>query len=205
MYVELLIVASLAQVGNAVVAIPPAPAPLARLAAGDAWSNARKMIEHEDTLINYRMTWLIAMQAGLFTAIGLFYQAFTKNSALTPAELIVLLVLTGVGTFAAWMSHCSLQAAHNQICHTAAYWRQNYESYNEATILDPKGKIYPAIIGDNNASGLEEIGTLVVFTRIWRGPIGLTKMLMCLWIVIAVSILCQYLFVRPPAAPKSLA
>lgn len=44
----------------------------------DDWQLVRAAIEHENTLVNYRLTWFCMLQGFLFTAFGVILDAWTK-------------------------------------------------------------------------------------------------------------------------------
>jgi hypothetical protein len=66
-----------------------------------AWKLARANIEHENNLVNQRLTWLLASQTVLFSAFGLLFLASAKTGELiNSAQVPVDILLTALGLFA---------------------------------------------------------------------------------------------------------
>src|SRR4051794_34104613 len=81
-----------------------------------AWKMARGAIEHENILVNHRLTWLSTSQAFLFSVFGLMFLASAKGELRGSAETVVPWVMTIVGLFALYI--CIVL----QIALSRAFW-----------------------------------------------------------------------------------
>ncbi len=68
-----------------------------------AWKLARSVIEHENMLVNHRLTWLYTSQAFLLSAFALLFLALTKNELDEAARIIVPWILITIGIFALYI------------------------------------------------------------------------------------------------------
>jgi hypothetical protein len=59
------------------------------------WKRVRSAIEHENQLINHRLTWLLSSQAFLFAAFALVFQASTKSDVNPDQKVFYQFVLAG--------------------------------------------------------------------------------------------------------------
>jgi hypothetical protein len=67
-----------------------------------AWKLARAAIEHENSLVNHRMTWFLGIQAFLFSAFVLIFVTWYKDEGKLGSFLIPPL-LAAVGLFAGYV------------------------------------------------------------------------------------------------------
>lgn len=67
-----------------------------------AWKLARSAIEHENLLVNHRMTWFLGIQAFLFSAFVLIFLAWYK-AELKTFEPLMAPLLAVVGLFAGYV------------------------------------------------------------------------------------------------------
>ena len=67
-----------------------------------AWKLARSAIEHENSLVNHRMTWFVASQAFLFSAFVLLFLAGSKGDLAIFAPLLPYF-LGAIGLFGAYV------------------------------------------------------------------------------------------------------
>jgi hypothetical protein len=73
------------------------------------WRSVRASIEHENQLVNYRITWLLAFEALLFGAFGILVKEYLeyvdKNNCRIPPPGLYLIALVGfvnIGIIAAF-------------------------------------------------------------------------------------------------------
>ncbi len=109
----------------------------------------RGYIEHEDTLINHRTTWLITIQSFLWATFGFSYQkkyemfvkiresAVCQNSfGLAPAEFNgFLFILAVVGFSTAFVSLISVSAAVSAIGELKKEWGTLAATWPDAVLL----------------------------------------------------------------------
>jgi hypothetical protein len=88
----------------------------------------RTMIEHENHLVNYRLTWLITLQGLLFAALGF---AWDKPNAW---QIIVVFCTMGIFTAASCL--VSLRYTQRAICRLEKWWCKNKpETYDGPEII----------------------------------------------------------------------
>jgi hypothetical protein len=100
------------------------------------WKRVRTAIEHENTLVNQRLTWLFASQALLLSGFGLIFVAFLNVELaasvhippvstyvpLVPYVSIILIVLAETGMYICLVVGVSLRAAFDQLCILTEWW-----------------------------------------------------------------------------------
>jgi hypothetical protein len=79
----------------------------------------RKLIEHENTLQNYRFTWFFASQALLFTALGV---AFDKSA-------FVVCVICAIGGLTALTAFFALRLCDLAFKALGQWWEKNLDTY----------------------------------------------------------------------------
>jgi hypothetical protein len=90
----------------------------------------RNYIEHEDSLVNHRTTWLITIQSFLIATLGLTYQALLeplsgKVEPITPRSLLFFqAALATVGFFTSFVAYLSLRAAGRSIRSIRRNWER---------------------------------------------------------------------------------
>jgi hypothetical protein len=93
----------------------------------DMFKLARSMIEHEDVLANYRITWLLVFQGFLFTA---FVGALNllKEPQVRPKRLLVagILVLLCIGIVSPLVAARAVWDAERQIQLVAQWWVEKH-------------------------------------------------------------------------------
>lgn len=93
----------------------------------------RQMLDHENTLINSRYTWMLATQSLLFAALGTFWLK----------DLLVEVMLCGVGMASTSSVGYSLYSANRSVRNLIEDW-ENYCNGN------PAAKNLPRIYGLRN-------------------------------------------------------
>lgn len=140
---------------------------ISNLNALDAFELARKLIEHENTLVSYRTNWFLAFQGLLFTA---YFQAV---SLLWKADVPVTRSRSNVLVFGLALSVCvsgvvsslvaafAVNAAASHISTISHWWTQMY----------PESSNYPALVGERGVTlGPIEVGGcgfLGAFAAVW--------------------------------------
>jgi hypothetical protein len=155
------------------------------------WGRARAMIEHEDELIHQRMTWLITINAFLFTAF--FFSQKSDNSAGIKAIAAYLsYVIPTIGFLVSLSVLKALVAAMNQLSYVARWWslRKATDPRNlKASSDDSLNLRHPQIVGF--AKG--PISHDLVITRVLPGIV------MAAWVAILGAISAPLLLEKIPA------
>jgi hypothetical protein len=60
------------------------------------WKRVRSALEHENTLTNHRLTWLLTSQGFLFAAFALVFEASTKNDVKPEIRVVYEWILGGL-------------------------------------------------------------------------------------------------------------
>ena len=81
----------------------------------------RQMINHEDTLINHRYTWMLVTQALLFAALGVFWP---EKALLMKVIICIIGLLTCVS-----IGH-SLRLSHRACTNLKKHWDDNNNNPN---------------------------------------------------------------------------
>lgn len=106
------------------------------------WKRVRSLIEHEDELINQRTTWLLSVNAFLFTSFFLSHKSdTTPDLAQLSTWLSLIIPLAGVSMSYAIMT--GIVAAVNQLKRTENWWLWRSQ-------LDPRNYKICADDCDNN-------------------------------------------------------
>ena len=144
--------------------------------APEAWELARRLIEHEDTLINHRMTHYLTTQGFLFAAMGLLANAGISSSK--GLFLWLALVASTVAVLTGLVALHSIRAAHHQIKFVSDWWYAKHRDVsaeaherNRASMEDWPGS-YPRIIGHMTA-GAAIHWLVIVLSASWLAIIGL--------------------------------
>lgn len=130
----------------------------------EIYSLYREKVVHEDTLVNWRTTWFVALQAFLFTALALSQGKFGE------LQLMANLALSCLGVVISIASFVSIVAAKEAVNKTVRKWRSSYkdpigERYLERGVrdyIDPLG-VLPAIKGAGSSSRIGLRGNLFSF------------------------------------------
>jgi hypothetical protein len=92
------------------------------------WRSVRASIEHENQLVNYRITWLLAFEALLFGALGIFvkeYLEYMKHVSMPPLRLyfIALFGFVNIGIIAALYIERYMRGAEDAHEALVKWWR----------------------------------------------------------------------------------
>lgn len=129
----------------------------------------REKVTHEDTLINFRTTWFVALQAFLFTSFALSLDKVPSEVAKITPFLFSLVGL--VVCFTTWKS---VQAAHDAIAKTTSKWKSKDHVDGDGNslgiavkdVVDPQ-RLLPAIKGAGSNTGIDRRGAM---SSIWLPP-----------------------------------
>ncbi len=107
------------------------------------WEIARGIIQHEDTLTNHRLTWLVTIEGFVFAAVGFCLKALieSERSASKPALWLIVLVLAVLGAVFPALMHIPIERAARQVFEVKDWW-------------DEKRANFPAIVGSRDGAGL---------------------------------------------------
>lgn len=78
------------------------------------YTHCRSIIEHENILLNHRMTWMWTLQGLLFTAASLFYK-FLKDSFPVITICLVGLITCISISYCLYKSHKKLNTLHDEV------------------------------------------------------------------------------------------
>jgi hypothetical protein len=90
------------------------------------WKRVRSAIEHENMLVNHRLTWLFASQAFLFTAFTLAFNAWSNPTTANREQFpFVLGIIEFVGFGTALLIWRGLFAAEKQLNRLDRWWHSS--------------------------------------------------------------------------------
>jgi hypothetical protein len=108
------------------------------------WKRVRSAIEHENQLINHRLTWLLSSQAFLFAAFALVFQASTKVDVKPDQKFFYQFILAGfsfIGVVVSLYIQRPLRTAEIQHDRLRTWWI-------ESLINSENPNRHPPICGD---------------------------------------------------------
>ena len=131
----------------------------------DVYEAYREKVTHEDTLINFRSSWFVTLQAFLFTSFALSLGKFDGATAQFAPFLF-----GGIGFAACIATFMSVRAAHMAIEKITNKWMYPYEDKKGQVdlkigvkhIVDPDG-IFPAIKGGGSNTNIARLGSVSSF------------------------------------------
>ena len=100
------------------------------------WKRVRAAIEHENTLVNHRLTWLLTSQALLFGGFGLIFQDEKKLN--DHYYLAFLVIICFVGIVVSLKTYIDIEMAGRQLSELDRWWHKTYapQEYNKASNYD---------------------------------------------------------------------
>ncbi|OKH41695.1 hypothetical protein FACHB389_04165 [Nostoc calcicola FACHB-389] len=116
------------------------------------WKICRDLIQHEDNLINHRMTWLISSNFFLFSAFFVIFNSLTPTPTLTLTQVvnknqhlaeIFSLLIPLIGIAICWTVWQLVRAATGQVDNVNTWWNRQLEKYLA------NNKNYPSLIGQS--------------------------------------------------------
>lgn len=87
------------------------------------WRRARSIIEHENLLVNYRITWLLLSQGALLGAFATLYVKMTETNGVIDIG-ITLIILASLGLASAFNVFNHLKNADTQLQRVTLWWYQ---------------------------------------------------------------------------------
>jgi hypothetical protein len=105
------------------------------------WKRVRSAIEHENQLMNHRVTWLLTCQGFLIAAFALVFQAYTKTDVTQEWRVFYQYILSGLavtGTLVSLYVRLSLRAAEIQHENLRLWWE---------TRIGTRNNFHPPICG----------------------------------------------------------
>ena len=130
------------------------------------WKRCRSAIEHENTLVNHRLSWLFASQSFLFASFGVIWNAWKNpsgtNSVPAQTSIVFLLIIAISGIVVCTSIQQSLLGAEKQIIHIDRWWYlmgahqsgERYKDNNERNRLRAnRDRNHPPIQGDIHIEG----------------------------------------------------
>ncbi|MGD1853936.1 MAG: hypothetical protein ACFB2W_06750 [Leptolyngbyaceae cyanobacterium] len=157
------------------------------------WKRIRSAIEHENTLVNYRQTWLLTSQAFLLTAFGSLLIASDPNQANNDFS-VLLKIIPIVGLFVCALLQRSLNAAEDHIMELEQWWYYKL-SLKQNTCVTRKGNNWKNFSWRNKEERTELINHHIAdhppiqgwtgygFTRFFHYPVT-PVLFIVLWFII---------------------
>jgi hypothetical protein len=91
----------------------------------------RGQIEHEDNLVNQRVTWLLLIQGFLFASFYNILISSLDKPDFFSLKLIILILISAFGIFISWVSLRSIRGAFKALKHIREFWF--YQDNNEGS------------------------------------------------------------------------
>jgi len=148
--------------------------------AGTCWPDVyrlyREQIDHEDDLINQRLSLLVASQAFLFSvyAVVLNGSAATRGSLFAFQHRVIFWSIPFIATTLCWFISCSIRAAMNAMSHI----RERWTTYRDSGLIPACA---PELQGEEKTRKLGQLA-----------PRLLPYIFIAIWVVL--YILCPFLF-----------
>ncbi|MEB3325512.1 MAG: hypothetical protein VKM17_09295, partial [Cyanobacteriota bacterium] len=90
------------------------------------WKRIRSAIEHENTLVNHRLTWLLTSQAFLFAGFGLVFTSMKNSSFDIIYSLLLLSLISLVGIAVSCKICLDIEGASRQLAELDHWWHTTY-------------------------------------------------------------------------------
>jgi hypothetical protein len=154
--------------------LQPTLPPSEKVSATSPWELARNVIEHEDNLINHRLTWLITIQGFLFAAFAVVAKDLFDSTHGRETMLRVTLYATAfLGIASAYIVWNTIRTAFIYMRCITEWWNQNFDSRQVI-----QGQPYPPLRGTRG-----NMSTL----RKWLHTHNLPLLFIAIWAVLLVS------------------
>jgi len=156
------------------------------------WRRIRLAIEHENTLVNHRITWLLTSQGFVVAGIVAVVNESLKPEGVNQAiACIITMVLSLVSFFISWAIHRSLKEADSQLDHLDkwwySYWAPDIE-WHDKSWDDPR--IWKELIETSRKEGHPEIHGKRRDKFAGLGPVNfrhVAKLLQYIWLVLLIA------------------
>lgn len=90
------------------------------------WKRIRAAIEHENTLVNHRLTWLLTSQGFLFAGFGLVFTSMKESSLDIIYSLLLLSLISLVGMTVSCKICLDIEGAARQLAELDHWWHKTY-------------------------------------------------------------------------------
>lgn len=164
------------------------------------WKRLRLCIEHENALVNHRLTWLFASQAFLFTSFGVIWNAWKNPSGNNIIPTLTcqafLMAISCIGIIVCRAIQQSLIGAEAQIIYLDRWWYyrgnvrpgEKYKNIQERQyVRAQRDSTHPPLQGDIHIEG-NYLGRVLSFTHL---PNWFTAM----WFFLVISIVFEGSFI----------
>jgi len=139
------------------------------------WQRARSVIEHENTLINHRVTWLLVSQAALLAAFGTLYTKLS-NGELGKSTLFLLCFIALIGSVICLNVFYHVRNAQAQLNRITEWWyREAYDArehgadfkqkYHDINRIHPPLHFWPGLEAMMNGGRAPLIERLLIRTQ----------------------------------------
>jgi hypothetical protein len=102
------------------------------------WKRVRAAIEHENTLVNHRLTWLLTSQGFLLAGFGAIY----KSGLNTIYDLVILAIIAIAGIASSYRILIEIAAAHDQLSKLDQWWHETHGAVNYEFDQEPRKTAY---------------------------------------------------------------
>jgi len=97
------------------------------------WKRVRAAIEHENTLVNHRLSWLFSSQAFLFTAFTVLFNTWKNSNSTTDIAtknqfLFLLILIALIGFFICLFIQRGLNAAEDHLQELDKWWYRKVDN-----------------------------------------------------------------------------
>jgi hypothetical protein len=143
------------------------------------WERVRAQIQHEDALINHRITWLIQINAMLLAAFaaGVWFKDPGRANQLSPEQTtlsLLLIIILSFGLLVSVVTVRSVKLANDQIDHLYKWWTERVKGEKE---------LHPKLIGVPKRS----------VDRVFRYSYVVPAAFAVLWLALAFASFYNYL------------
>jgi hypothetical protein len=158
-------------------------------AIGD-WKRVRSVIEHENTLVNHRLTWLIVTQAGLLAFVGNLHQS--ARGLDSEARLLEIVAIVAGGILLPSWIYIQLNAAKKAMKNAADWWYARYGREDAGKKLPDK--CHPPVqrgrldVTDDIDAGSSRL------IRYLRAPDQLPLLFVAIWGIWSIALILRWLF-----------
>lgn len=167
------------------------------------WKRVRSSIEHENILVNHRLSWLFASHAFLYAAFAVVFNAWNNlnntESAVAGSYQILLTLISTIGVFICATIQRGLWGAEKALRMLHRWWYSGQEQRENETLRPPattsptaselKDKHHPPIQG----------GPIIyrsIFSRFTSYTFAPT-VFMVVWLIIILFVVLKQAFLQP--------
>lgn len=107
----------------------------------DDWHRVRNAIEHENELVNHRVTWLLVSQGALFAAFGTMFSKWLESPS-NSITALPLFMISFLGVVLCANIYVNISAAHTQLGRLTKWWYREAYQRVEGPKLETKDPRY---------------------------------------------------------------